>query len=167
MDCQVNIHVGVDFIDENQERSGDVEEHIRGDVRNIIYNLVRKYMGLNVVEERGITSIRYTKLNTALRMVIEFYRDIDTFQSEEQDDSYRLHIKCAITEARPDGAPNLSTFVSAILGQTYDDEIITTDTLKKLYDEQDNGRYEFEYLGEKEFAGVEKSVELYKILYER
>ncbi len=165
MDCQVNIQVGVDFIDEDKERSEDVEEHIRGDVRNIIYNLVRKYMGLNVIEERGITSIRYTKLNTAIRMVIELYRDIDTFQNEEQDETYRLHVKCAITETRPEGAPNLSSFVSAILGQTYDDEIITTETLKKLYDEQNKNKYEFEYLGEKEFNGVAQSINLYKIIY--
>ena len=165
MDCQVNIQVGIDFLDTEKERSDDVEEHIRGDVRNIIYNVVRKYMGLNVVEERGVTSIRYTKLNTAIRMAIEFYRDIDVFQNEEQDESYRLHIKCAITETRPNGAPNLSSFVWAILGQTYDDEILTTETLKILYDEQDKDKYEFEYLGEKEFEGLEQSVNLYKILY--
>lgn len=165
MDCQVNIQVGVDFLDSEAERSDDVEEHIRGDVRNIIYNLVRKYMGMNVVEERGVTSIRYTKLNTAIRMAIESYRDIDVFQNEEQDESYRLHIKCAITETRPNGAPNLSSFVWAILGQTYDDEILTTETLKSLYDNQDNDKYEFEYLGEKEFDGLEQNVNLYKILY--
>ena len=113
----------------------------------------------------GVTSIRYTKLNTAIRMAIEFYRDIDVFQNEEQDESYRLHIKCAITETRPNGAPNLSSFVWAILGQTYDDEILTTETLKILYDEQDKDKYEFEYLGEKEFEGLEKSVNLYKIIY--
>ncbi|MBQ8436751.1 MAG: hypothetical protein IJX20_03780, partial [Alphaproteobacteria bacterium] len=93
------------------------------------------------------------------------YRDIDTFQNEEQDETYRLHIKCAITETRPDGAPNLSSFVSAILGQTYDDEIITKETLKKLYDEQNKNKYEFEYVGEKEIELDEQSVNLYKIIY--
>ena len=45
------------------------------------------------------------------------------------------------------------------------DEIITTEPLKQLYDELDNNKYDFDYLGEKQFDGVSKPVLLYKILY--
>ena len=98
-------------------------------------------------------------------MAIEFYRDIGIFQSEEDDDTYTIHAKCAITEAHPAGAPNLSDFSASVLRQTFDDEIITTEPLKNLYDELDKSKYEFDYLGEKKFDMVEKPVQLYKILY--
>ena len=52
-----------------------------------------------------------------------------------------------------------------VLRQTFDDEIITTEPLKNLYDELDKSKYEFDYLGEKKFDMVEKPVQLYKILY--
>ena len=165
MDCQVNLQIDIEFLDPERPGLEDVEEHIRGDIRNIIYNLVPKYNGLNVIEEKNITSVRFAKLNTAVRMAIEFYRDIGIFQSEEDDDTYTIHAKCAITEAHPDGAPNLSDFSASVLRQTFDDEIITTEPLKNLYDELDKSKYEFDYLGEKKFDMVEKPVQLYKILY--
>lgn len=165
MDCQVNLQIDIEFLDPERPGLEDVEEHIRGDIRNIIYNLVPKYNGLNVIEEKNITSVRFAKLNTAVRMAIEFYRDVGIFQNEEDDDTYTIHAKCAITEAHPDGAPNLSDFAASVLRQTFDDEIITTEPLKNLYDELDKNKYEFDYLGEKKFDTVEKPVQLYKILY--
>ena len=164
-DCQLNLQIDIEFLEADRPDKADVEEHIRGDIRNIIYNLVPKYNGFSVIEEKNITSIRFAKLNTAVRMGIEFYRDIDTFQEEDDDDSYTIHAKCAITEAHPDGAPNLSDFTAAVLRQTFESEIITTEPLKQLYEELDKNKYEFDYLGEKQFDGVEKPVLLYKILY--
>ena len=164
-DCQVNLQIDIEFMVPDRPDKADVEEHIRGDIRNIIYNLVPKYDGFSVIEEKNITSVRFAKLNTAVRMAIEFYRDINIFQEEDEDDSYTIHAKCAITEAHPDGAPNLSDFTAAVLRQTFDDEIITTEPLKQLYDELDKNKYDFDYLGEKQFDGVSKPVLLYKILY--
>ena len=164
-DCQTNLQIDIEFLVPERPDKADVEEHIRGDIRNIIYNLVPKYDGFSVIEDRNITSVRFAKLNTAVRMAIEFYRDINTFQEEDEDDSYTIHAKCAITEVHPDGAPNLSDFTAAVLRQTFDDEIITTEPLKQLYDELDNNKYDFDYLGEKQFDGVSKPVLLYKILY--
>lgn len=164
-DCQVNLQIDIEFMVPDRPDKEDVEEHIRGDIRNIIYNLVPKFNGFSVIEEKNITSIRFAKLNTAVRMAIEFYRDINIFQEKDEDDSYTIHAKCAITEVKPEGAPNLSDFTAAVLRQTFDDEIITTEPLKQLYEDLDKSKYEFDYLGEKQFEGMEKPVLLYKILY--
>ena len=164
-DCLVNLEIDIEFLVPDRPDKEDVEEHIRGDIRNIIYNLVPKYNGFSVIEEKKVTSIRFAKLNAAVRMAIEFYRDINIFQEKDEDDSYNIHAKCAITEARPEAVPNLSDFTNAVLRQTFEDEIITTEPLKQLYEDLDKNKYEFDYLGEKHFDGVEKPVLLYKILY--
>lgn len=164
-DCLLNILVDIEFMDLDMPGIDDADEKMRGEIRNIIYNLLRKYSGKNVIEDGKITSVQFGKLNDAVNMAIEFYRDITLYQNELNDDNAAFHNKCAIIQAQPDGSPNLSDYASGVLKQTFDDEIVTTEPLKILLDELKQSKFDFEYLGEKTIDNSGKTVALYKIIY--
>lgn len=158
----VNIKNEVLFFDSAMPNESEEKLRIVGEIRNIIYNLLSKYDGRNVIEVNGITSVQFLKLNNAIKFATEFLKDISTYQDELNDENLIFNNKCNVLEYADNEEPNLNDYVNDILEHTYNDEILTTANIK---DELSNSKYKFDFLGEKKLNKTGKYVELYRLLY--
>ena len=160
--CIASLKTTVNFYDDEHEVSAEDISVIRGQIRNIIANLVSKLEGGNVIEANEITSVEFAKLNNAARFVVDFLNDIEAFKEQSGSEGLLLDNKCCILEMPTEDEPNLSPYLADIFEQTYNNEIIVNDTIK---DELTDSRYEFEYLGEKKLSRSGQSAALYKLVY--
>lgn len=160
--CIASLKTTVNFYDDEHEVSAEDISVIRGQIRNIIANLVSKLEGENVIEANEITSVEFAKLNNAARFVVDFLNDIEAFKEQSGSEGLLLDSKCCILEMPTEDEPNLSPYLADIFEQTYNNEIIVNDTIK---DELTDSRYEFEFLGEKKLSRTGQSAALYKLLY--
>lgn len=160
--CIASLKTTVNFYDDEHEVSAEDISVIRGQIRNIIANLVSKLEGENVIEANEITSVEFAKLNNAARFVVDFLNDIEAFKEQSGSEGLLLDSKCCILEMPTEDEPNLSPYLADIFEQTYNNEIIVNDTIK---DELTDSRYEFEYLGEKKLSRSGQSAALYKLVY--
>lgn len=162
--CVVSIQNSVRFYEEAQP--GDREDFgkVKGEIRNIVSNLVGKFGGNNVIEDNYITSVTFSKLNNALKFATEFYKDVEIYEDELDNENLIIDNKCSILFMSSEDEPNLSPYVQDVFEQAYAGEIITDEeTRQKL---ADDNRFSFDFLGDKSLERTGKTVPLYKLIYE-
>lgn len=161
---QVNIKSTIQFFDQAIPGLEDDKARIRGEIRNIIFNLINKFSGGTTIEDNGITSVEFLKLTNAVRFAVEFYKDISIYQEELEDENLIFNNRCTIIPARKNEEINLSSYVDDLFEHTYDDEIIITPEIK---DALEDSKYLFEFLGEKKLEKTGTLIALYKLQYEK
>lgn len=148
------------FLEDNVPNQDATAEKISGEIRNIIYNLLTKFRGENVIEANGITSIEFIRLNEAVKFAVEYLKDISSYQDKVEGDTFELHNRCAIIKYNSTEEPNLSATCEDILDQVYDDEVVVS----KEIESELRTSYKFDFLGEKKLPRSGRSIELYKLL---
>ncbi len=160
--CMVGIKTGINFYDDEKEISAENGSVVKGEVRNIIANLVAKLNGGTVLEEDSITTINFDKLSNAVKFTIDFLNDVEAYKDQSEEEGLLLDNKCCIVELPTTEEVNLNPYMEDIFEQTYNNEIIVNDTIK---DELTGSKYEFEFLGEKRLSRSNKTEGLYKLLH--
>lgn len=158
--CVVGIKTGINFYDDEKEVGAEQESIVRGEIRNIIANLVTKLGGGEVLEQDTITTINFKKLNNAVKFAIDYLSDIENYKEQTEEKGLLLDNKCCIVEMPSSEDVNLSPYMSDIFEQSYNNEIIVNDIIK---DELTDTHYELEYLGDKRLSRTDKVVALYKL----
>ena len=128
------------------------------DIHNIIQNLLNKYAGENLVEDKGVSSINFALLNEAIKFATSFLQDISIYQDEINDENIILKNMCAITEIKDTSNP---AYIDGIFDHAYDGEVLITKSLAEKLAAQD---YTIEFLGEKKISNLDVSEEIYKII---
>lgn len=160
--CLVNIQCQIKFFDEALPNLAEQKAAYYGDVRNVIYNLLSKYRGRNVIEKDDITSIEYDNTEDAVKFATEFLKDISLYKEDINDENLLFLCKCNIVDKSEEGAVNLDDYVADVLEHTYNNEILVTEKVKNsMY----ANKYEFEFLGDKRMNKSNKLVALYKLIY--
>ena len=160
-DVLVSIKSDLKFMDSSIPNQNEVAVQTSSEIRNIIFNLLGKYKGTDAIENDGITSIRFRRLNYAVKFAVECLKDIGTYQEETNNEALLLRNCCVITEDKPGEAPNLSDYLSDIFEHVYNNEIVVTAPVHEALAASD---YKFDFLGEKAFAKLGTAVALYKLL---
>lgn len=160
-DCMVSIKSDLKFLDTSFPDYEAVAAQTSEGIRTIISNLLDKYRGFDVIEANGITTIRFRKLNNALKFAGECLKDIGVYHDEIGNDNMIMRNCCAITADNPEDEPNLSNFLKDMFEHIYNNEIVLT---KEVQAHLDGTDYRMEYLGEKSFALLGRTVELYKYM---
>lgn len=103
-------------------------------------------------------------MNNALKFATEFYKDVEIYEDELDNENLIIDNKCSILFMSSEDEPNLSPYVQDVFEQAYAGEIITDeDTRQKL---ADDNRFSFDFLGDKSLERTGKTVPLYKLIYE-
>lgn len=160
--CMANIRSQVNFYDDENAVSSEDVNAVRGEIRNILANLVAKFDGENVIESGEITSVQFKKLNNAVHFVIDFLNDVESYKDASDSNGLLVESKCSVLEMPTDDEPNLSPYVADIFEHTYNNEIIVNEIIK---DELTDSKYEFEDLGEKKLSRTVQTQSLYKLVY--
>lgn len=160
--CIASIKTTVNFYDDEKEISTESSSVVHGQIRNIIANLVAKLEGENVIESDDITSVEFAKLNNAVKFVIDFLNDVETYKEQSGDEGLILENKCCVLEMPTEDEPNLSPYLADVFEQTYNNEVIVNDVIK---DELTDSKYEFDFLGDKKLSRTGQTVALYKLVY--
>lgn len=160
--CLVNIQYQLKFFDEDTPNVNSLKKSYDGDVRNIIYNLLNKYRGLNAIEKDDITSIEYEDTEAAAKFASEFIKDINLYKDGLNDDNLLFLGKCSIIDKNEDDASNPEDYITDVLDHTYNNEILVTEKIKNSMNDE---KYGFEFLGEKRLNKSDKLVALYKLVY--
>lgn len=158
-DCMVSIKSDLKFLDTSVPDYETIAAQTSEGIRTIILNLLGKYKGFDVIEANGITTVRFRKLNSALKFADECLKDIGVYHDEIDNDNMIMRNCCAVTADNPDIEPNLNNFLKDMFEHIYNNEIVLT---KDVQEHLDGTDYQLEYLGEKNFALLGKTVELYK-----
>ncbi|MBS4773884.1 MAG: hypothetical protein KHX55_06395 [Proteobacteria bacterium] len=158
-DCMVSIKSDLKFLDTSVPDYEAIAAQTSEGIRTIILNLLGKYKGFDVIEANGITTVRFRKLNSALKFADECLKDIGVYHDEVDNDNMIMRNCCAVTADNPDIEPNLNNFLKDMFEHIYNNEIVLT---KDVQEHLDGTDYQLEYLGEKNFALLGKTVELYK-----
>lgn len=159
VDCMVSIKSDLKFLDTSVPDYETIAAQTSEGIRTIILNLLGKYKGFDVIEANGITTVRFRKLNSALKFADECLKDIGVYHDEIDNDNMIMRNCCAVTADNPDIEPNLNNFLKDMFEHIYNNEIVLT---KDVQEHLDGTDYQLEYLGEKNFALLGKTVELYK-----
>ncbi len=160
-DVLVSIKSDLKFMDTSIPNQNEVAVQTSSEIRNIIFNLLGKYKGTDAVEDGGITSIRFRRLNYAVKFAVECLKDIATYQEETNNEALLLRNCCVLTEDKPGEAPNLSDYLADMFEHVYNNEIVVTAPVHEALAASD---YKFDFLGEKAFARQGTAVALYKLL---
>lgn len=159
--CVVNIQCLLKFFDEAMPNLDQQKKNYWADVHNLIYNLLSKYSGKNVIEQEDITTIEYDNTEEALRFASEFIKDINVYKEELSDENLIFLSKCNIADKLEEDV-NQIDYIKDILEHTYNNEILVTEKIKNaMYTDL----YGFEYLGDKRLNKTDKLVALYKLIY--
>lgn len=160
--CVANIRSQVNFYDDEKAVTAEDINVVRGEIRNILANLVSKFEGENVIESGEITSVQFKKLNNAVHFSIDFLNDVESYKDASDNEGLLIESKCSVLEMPTEDEPNLSPYVADVFEHTYNNEIIVNEIIK---DELTDSRYEFEDLGEKKLSRTGKTQSLYKLVY--
>lgn len=160
-DCIVSIKSDLKFLDTSIPYHEEIATQTSEGIRTIISNLLGKYKGFDVVENNGITNIRFRKVNNALKFADNCLRDINVYHDEIDSDNMIMRNCCAITAYNTDAEENFDTFLKDMFEHIYNNEIVLTKDVQESLNDED---YQLEYLGEKNFSLLGKSVELYKYM---
>lgn len=160
--CLVNVQCQLKFFDEAMPNLETQKQSYWGDVHNIIYNLLNKYHGQNVIEREDVSSVEYDNTEDAVHFAAEFIKDISIYKEELNNENLIFLSKCNIVDRLEDGATAQEAYVSDILEHTYNNEIMVTERVKNsIY----GNKYAFEFLGEKMLNKSNKMIALYKLIY--
>lgn len=158
----VNVQCQIKFFDEAMPNLEEQKATYSGDIRNIIYNLLSKYRGSNIVEKDDITSIEYDNTEDAVKFATEFIKDINIYKDDINDENLLFLSKCTIVDKSEEEAINLDQYIADVLDHTFNNEILITEKIKNsMY----ANKYEFEFLGDKRLNKSDKLVALYKLIY--
>lgn len=160
-DCMVSLKSDLKFLDTSFPDYEAAAAQTSEGIRSIVANLVGKYKGFDVIEAGGITSIRFRKLNNALRFCEECLKDIGAYHDEIDSDNMIMRNCCAVTADNTEDEPNLNNFLKDMFEHIYNNEIVITKEVQSYLEGSD---YKLEYLGEKNFQLLGRPVELYKYL---
>ncbi len=156
----VSVKSDLKFMDEGMPNKEQTAQDISTQIRNILFNLINKYQGEAAIEEKGITTVRFRKLNNAIKFAIESIKDINTYHDELNNESLLMRNCCAITGQRQEEA-SLNNFLSDMFEHIYSNEIVMT---KDIAEELKESEYHLDYLGEKNFKTLGLIEELYKVI---
>ncbi len=157
----VSIKSDLKFMDTSVPNQEEVATNTSTEIRNIIFNLLNKYQGEDTIEANGITTIRFRKLNHAVKFALECLKDIATYQEETNNENLMLRNCCAVTSYEPENMPNLNDFLSDMFEHIYNNEIVAT---KSVAEALSGSEYKFDFLGEKNFPHFNRGEELYKLI---
>lgn len=160
--CVGSVKTTIRLDEEEMPDAQKLLDQAAADVRNIIFNLVSKFRGKNVLEQNEITSVEFNKLNDAIKFTIEVLQDISVYQEENGLSGVEIEAKGNILEIQNIEELNLSPYIEDIFWHTYDNEIIVDDNIKK---ELAVGKYSVDFLGDKRLNKSNKMVALYKLIY--
>ncbi|MGN0914292.1 MAG: hypothetical protein ACI4OW_05305 [Alphaproteobacteria bacterium] len=160
--CVGNIKTTIRLDEEETPDAQKLLDQAAADVRNIIFNLVSKFRGKNVLEQNEITSVEFNKLNDAIKFTIEVLQDVSVYREENGLSGVEIETKGNILEIQSVEDLNLSPYIEDIFWHTYDNEIIVDDNIKK---ELAVGKYSVDFLGDKRLNKSNKMVALYKLIY--
>lgn len=157
----VSLKSDLKFLDSSIPNQESVAEETSGRIRGIISTFADKYRGRDIIEDGGITTIKFTKLALGMNFAEEAIKEIRSFQDETNNDNLILRNCCAIAKYDSELEPNLNNFWLDIFEHVYNGEIVVT---KDVADALEDTGYKFDYLGEKKFSKLNVDVELYKLL---
>lgn len=160
--CLVNVQCLLKFFDEDMPDLDTQKQKYRTDIHNIIYNLLEKYRGKNVIERDGITSIEYDNTEDALLFAGEFIKDVSVYKDDLNDENLIFLSKCNIVEKIEDEDGDIEAYIEDILEHTYNNEIMITEQVLGCISRD---KYDFEFLGDKRLNKTDKLVALYKLVY--
>lgn len=158
----VNVQCLLKFFDEAVPDLEEQKNRYRADVHNIIYNLLERYRGKNVIEREGITSIEYDNTEDAMLFAGEFIKDISVYKDDLNDENLIFLSKCNIVEKLEDEETDIEAYIEDILEHTYNNEIMITEPILAC---MSRDKYDFEFLGDKRLNKTDKLVALYKLVY--
>ncbi len=157
----VSLKSDLKFMDGAMPQQEETASDVSAQIRNIVFNLVNKYQGEDTIEANGITTVRFRKLNNALKFAVECLKDINTYHDELNNENLLMRNCCAITPCKPDEEPNLSGYLADMFEHIYNNEIVMTAEIRQNLGEND---YHLDFLGEKNFKSLNITEELYKIV---
>lgn len=157
----VSLKSDLKFMDDAMPDKEATATEVSSQIRNIVFNLLSKYNGEGTIEAGGITTVRFRKLNQALKFAVECLKDINSYHDEIDNDNLLMRNCCAVVADKPDEEPNLSSFLADMFEHIYNNEIVMT---KEIRENLGEDNYHLDFLGEKNFKSLNKSEELYKII---
>ena len=157
----VSLKSDLKFMDDAMPDKEATATEVSSQIRNIVFNLLSKYNGEGTIEAGGITTVRFRKLNQALKFAVECLKDINSYHDEIDNDNLLMRNCCAVVADKPDEEPNLSSFLADMFEHIYNNEIVMT---KEIRENLGEDNYQLDFLGEKNFKSLNKSEELYKII---
>ncbi len=161
LECLANIRLSVQFFDDEKELSENEQNTVKADIRNILSELSSRLNGTDIIEERGITSIKFNKPAAAVKFVLSFQEKLETYKDEHAKEYNLLtDVKSAILEVPSDKEVNLNSYISNILEYAYNQEIIVNSIIK---DELLDSSYTFEFLGDKTLRDSGDVIAVYKL----
>ena len=160
--CVGSVKTTIRLDEEEMPDAQKLLDQAAADVRNIIFNLVSKFRGKNVLEQNEITSVEFNQLNDAIKFTIEVLQDVNVYREENGLSGVEIETKGNILEIQSIEDLNLSPYIEDIFWHTYDNEIIVDDNIKK---ELAVGKYSVDFLGDKRLNKSNKMVALYKLIY--
>ncbi len=161
MTTLVSLKSGLKFMDSAMPDKEQTAAEISAQIRNIVNNLMEKYQGFDVVEADGITSVRFLKLNHALKFASECLKDISVYYDELGNDNLIMRNCCAVIPYKQNEETNQNLYLNDMFEHIYNNEIVLNKEIKENLNEQD---YHLDFLGEKNFKNLKVEEELYKLL---
>lgn len=159
--CFVGIENRVRFYENDQPGDREDFAKVKSEVENIITELSEKFGGDDVKKDNYITSIEFTKLNQAVSFVSEFFKSVSLYEDQLNNTNLIVADKCCILSLRQEQEEQLSLFLQDVLEQTYDNEIIVNEEVKRQLQGE---KYNFEFLGEKILNKTGAAESLFKII---
>ena len=159
-ECLVNVRLSVHIYDDEKSVNDEEQNAVRADLRNMVAGLVQRFHGKDVVEAEDITSVRFSKVEQAVKFSLALHVELDEFKDKHAEYNLIMDDKVAVLEVPSDMAVNLNAYISDVLDYAYNQEIIVNATIK---DELLDTPYKFEFLGDKNLRRSEMSLPLYKM----
>ena len=159
-ECLVNVRLSAHIYDDEKSVNDEEQNAVRADLRNMVAGLVQRFHGKDVVESEDITSVRFSKVEQAVKFSLALHAELDEFKDKHAEYNLIMDDKVAVLEVPSDMAVNLNAYISDVLDYAYNQEIIVNATIK---DELLDTPYKFEFLGDKNLRRSEMSLPLYKM----
>ena len=158
---QVSLKSDLKFMDSSEPNQEQIASEVSSQIRNIVYSLQGKYQGSDVIEAKGITSVKFAKANKAIKFAEEFLKDISVYHDEQSDENLLMRNCVAIRAYKEDRDPNLDNHLLDMFDHIYNNEIVADKETKDALEEKG---YNFEFIGEKPFKSSGNEEELYKLI---
>ncbi|MBE6445007.1 MAG: hypothetical protein E7019_02980 [Alphaproteobacteria bacterium] len=158
---QVSLKSDLKFMDSSEPNQEQIASEVSSQIRNIVYSLQNKYQGSDVIEAKGITSVKFIKANKAIKFAEEFLKDISIYHDEQSDENLLMRNCVAIRAYKEDRDPNLDNHLLDMFDHIYNNEIVADKETKDALEEKG---YNFEFIGEKPFKSSGNEEELYKLI---
>lgn len=161
LDVIVSLKSDLRFLDESIPNQEDVATQTSAEIRNIVASLSNKYNGTEIGEADGITNIRFKKLNYGIKFATECLKDIATYQEEANNESLILRNCCTVIDYEAATPEFRAAFIVDMFEHIYNGEIVVTKAVEEALLPKE---YHFDFLGEKLFVNLNRSVALYKVI---